>query len=301
MRISLKVTSMFQGTTVNRPLHKPPVSSTGLSHTDPILRTKLPCQEVDHHAKPVVRPALPPDMLLHPENKQATLLDMPTSRSVSAKREFLISLICCGASAGDPLIWAAVHTLVSSAVVSMMRVGFLPVIPRPITESATVRHCLTNFQSVRRQLNQASMAIWCDEGVFTPAVDIYLHETEQFKDLFLCMGPFHWARVLLRCLGKLLRGSGPDDALVECAMFGVIESVLNGSHYVRALTGMLIVEDVIRSLQWEMFWQHNDKAAYPVLAQVQALQTTLAANHQSLWASGLFRITQAGSVLLEVT
>ena len=215
-----------------------------------------------------VRPALPPDLLLHPENKQATLLDMPTARSVSAKREFLISLIRCGASAGDPLIWAAVHTLVSS------------VIPRPITESATVRHCLINFQSVRRQLDLASMAVWCDEGVFAPAVDIYLNETEQFKDLFLCMGPFHWTRVLLRCQGKLLRGSGPDDALVECAVFGpgVIESVLNGSHYVRALTGMLIVEDVIRSLQWEMFWQHNDRASYPELAQVQALQTTLAAN-----------------------
>ena len=118
------------------------------------------------------------------------------------------------------------------------------------------------------------MAIWCDEGVFAPAADIYLHETEQFKDLFLCMGPFHWTRVLLRCQGKLLRGSGPDDALVECAVFGpgVIESVLNGSHYVRALTGMLIVEDLIRSLQWEMFWHHKDKAAYPVLAPTGTLR-----------------------------
>ena len=61
--------------------------------------------------------------------------------------------------------------------------------------------------------------------------------------MFLCLGPFHWTRVLLRCQGKLLRGSGPDDALVECAVFGpgVIESVLTGSHYVRALTGMLLL------------------------------------------------------------
>ena len=61
---------------------------------------------------------------------------------------------------------------------------------------------------------------------------------------------------------------------------GVIESVLNGSHYVRALTGMLIVEDVIRSLQWEMFWHQKDKAVYPVLAHMEALQTTLAANQR---------------------
>lgn len=86
------------------------------------------------------------------------------------------------------------------------------------------------------------MAIWCDEGVFAQAVDIYLHETEQFKDLLFCMGPFHWTRVLLRCQGKLLRGSGPDDALVECAVFGpvVIVGVKRQPLYVRALTGMLM-------------------------------------------------------------
>ncbi|KAL8598865.1 hypothetical protein ACOMHN_015444 [Nucella lapillus] len=124
------------------------------------------------------------------------------------------------------------------------------------------------------------MAVWCDEGVFAVAADVYLHETEKFKDLLLCLGPFHWTRILLRCQGKLLRGSGLDDALVECGVFGrgVIESALNGTHYVRALTGMLIVEDLIRSLQWQMFWQHKDQTAYPELEQVQALQTSLAAN-----------------------
>ncbi len=61
---------------------------------------------------------------------------------------------------------------------------------------------------------------------------------------------------------------------------GVIESVLNGSHYVRALTGMLIVEDMIRLLQLQMFWHHKDKAAYPVLTQVTALQNTLAGNQR---------------------
>ena len=60
-------------------------------------------------------------------------------------------------------------------------------------------------------------------------------------------------------MGKLLRGSGPDDALIESGVFGpgVIESVLNGSHYVRALIGMLIVEDLIRSLQWQAFWHQS--------------------------------------------
>src|SRR6218665_1318277 len=154
-----------------------------------------------------------------------------------------------------------------------MRVGFLPVVPRPIIERSTARHCLTNFQSVRRQLDQPSMAVWCDEGVYVIVCDISLDETEQFRDLFLCMGFFHWTRVLLRCQGKLLRVSGPDDALIQCGVFGPggIESVLNGSHYVRAINGMLIVEDIILSLQLNTFWNTKNRTTYPVLAQLHAL------------------------------
>ena len=116
--------------------------------------------------------------------------------SVALKRE-LISFIRLGVFADKPHIWAAVHTLVSSAVVPMMWVGFPHVIPRPITERATVRHCRTLFERVNKQLNQASMVVWFDEGVFAPACDIYLDETEQFKDQFLCLFPFHWTGVLL--------------------------------------------------------------------------------------------------------
>ena len=43
---------------------------------------------------------------------------------------------------------------------------------------------------------------------------------------------------------------------------------------------MLIVEDMIKSLQWQMFWHDKDNAAYPVLTQLRALQTTLAANQR---------------------
>src|SRR5690349_10761005 len=98
-------------------------------------------------------------MLLHPENKVATLLDMQTARILAENNEFLISLIRIGASVEDGPIWAALRTLTSSVVVPMMRVGFLPVVSRPITQRTTVIHCLRNFQSVRRQLNPPSIAV----------------------------------------------------------------------------------------------------------------------------------------------
>jgi len=39
----------------------------------------------------------------------------------------------------------------------------------------------------------------------------------------------------------LLTLAGPDDALIECGVFGpgVIQSVLNGNHYVRAVTSLV--------------------------------------------------------------
>ena len=91
-----------------------------------------------------------------------------------------------------------------------------------------------------------------------------ISEPELFDKLLPCMGPFHWERILLKCQGRLLRGSGIDDALVECEVFGkgVLESVLNGTHYYRSFAGMLIVEDIILSLMWRAFWESHDKKYY---------------------------------------
>ncbi|KAH3694238.1 hypothetical protein DPMN_081678 [Dreissena polymorpha] len=69
------------------------------------------------------------------------------------------------------------------------------------------------------------------------------------------------------------RGFGLDDALIQCGVFGpgVIETVLYGSHLVRALTVMLMVEDLIHKLEWQAFWSNKDKATYPVLEQMKEL------------------------------
>ena len=140
---------LFQDATVTKPLLKPPVSSTGLNRTQALLKTKLVCHEVPAYAKPAYRPALPLDMILLSERNELTLLDSKKARNVAQKREFLINLVRLfgGFKENCTQTWAAVHTLASSAVVAMVCVGFLPVVPRPITDHASVRHCLSNFQS----------------------------------------------------------------------------------------------------------------------------------------------------------
>ena len=269
--------ALAQDAMKTKPARKPPVSETGLKASETLLVDKLPCQIVPNHQKPISRPNLPEDMILVPENKPNTELDMNGARTVAEKREFVINLIRNGTDKDNPQIWAAVHALVSTANVPLMRVGFIPVVPEPITLRPVVRHCLTNFQSVCKQLTQDVLPLWADEGVFNIIVDIYLHEPDTFKNIFPCMGPFHWCRIILRCAGKLLRGTGIDDAMIECEIFGpvVIESALNGSHYVRALTGVLIVEDVIMRMVWKAFWKVKSKDDYPVLNKINTIQEKL--------------------------
>ena len=109
-----------------------------------------------------------------------------------------------------------------------------------------------------------------------------LTEPQKFKDILPLLGPFHTSRIHLKCQGKFLRGSGVDDALIECSVFGsgVIETVLNGSHYVHSLTGVSIVEDFIMKLLWQEFWKHHNKDDYPALGQVTALQRKLTAKER---------------------
>ena len=100
--------------------------------------------------------------------------------------EFLITLIRCGLPGAVPTLgkvppWAGIHALITSGSSPLMRVGFLPTIPSPVTEYATVRKALTNFQSCRKQQNQESIAVVSDEGVFRIVVDIIMNEPNDFQ------------------------------------------------------------------------------------------------------------------------
>ena len=87
-----------------------------------------------------------------------------------------------------------------------------------------------------------------------------MNEPETFKDIFPVLGMFHFAKVLLRCAGRYISGSGLDDALIECGVFGpkTLSTVISGGHYVRSFKGMLIVSEVNDSLKWSAFWAAYD-------------------------------------------
>ena len=278
---------MFQEA-VNAPVSKPSVSSTGLSKSAKTLCQKLPCQIVPNHPKPVVRPSLPPDFPLR-ENMELGLCDPEEAAKNADDIEFVLSLVRSGLqhspmAAGELPTWGGIHALVSRVKLTLMRVGFLPMIPEPVTNYGTVHKALCNFQSVRKQLSQDVIPVFSDQGVFQIITDLVMSYPDKFVDIYPMMGMFHYAKVLLRCGGRLLLASGLDDGLIEAEVFGkkIVQSVLAGSHYVRAFKGMLIIEEVLTLLKWRSFLDsHADEVETPFIEEAVEVKIKLAQNKKT--------------------
>ena len=61
-------------------------------------------------------------------------------------------------------------------------VGFLPVLVQPVAQYDMVYMALKYFQCVRRQLNQASLAVACAEGGYHIAREILFIRCSEFAD-----------------------------------------------------------------------------------------------------------------------
>ena len=167
-----------------------------------------------------------------------------------SSRDELTRLVMCRASDtnSDVPSWGGMRSLMCESEVPLMQVGFLPFLPHPVTEYATVYTALKNFVTVCDRLKQKTLPVFCDEGVFRIFVDIYLANPVEFDCLLPMLGSFHMAKIALGAAGKYVKGSGLDDALIEAKVFGIktIEAVLGGTHYVRSIRGLQILAAAIQ-------------------------------------------------------
>ena len=70
------------------------------------------------------------------------------------------------------------------------------------------------------------------------------------------LGGFHTAKMSAHSIGKYIRGSGLEESLRQTRVFGakIVDSVLDGAHYVRSLKGLLI-SNAVEKLKWSAFTQ----------------------------------------------
>ena len=76
---------------------------------------------------------------------------------------------------------AAMKPLMSDSNIPILQVGFLPFIPKPVTEHATVYTAMINFVKILKQFDQKSVPTFCDAGVYRIVVDIYTKNPRNSK------------------------------------------------------------------------------------------------------------------------
>ena len=180
-----------------------------------------------------------------------------TSKDEFEKHEFIISSSqSIIPESKDSIIpsWTGIRALLSNTFAPRMYVGFLP---SPVTEYSTAFSAMKNFTQLVGQLKQDALPLFCDEGVFRIVVDIFLQNQDQFRNLIAILGGFHTAKCLQHIIGKYIRGSGLEESRRQTRVFGVkiVDSVLDGTHYVRSLKGLLILANAIEKLKWSVFTQ----------------------------------------------
>ena len=78
----------------------------------------------------------------------------------------------------------------------------------------------------------------------------------EFPDLVLWLGNFHLINILLRVIGKYVRGSRADKIWVQNNIFGtnIVQQVLSGSDYELSMTGMTLLAETMQRLQLSQFF-----------------------------------------------
>lgn len=246
-------------------LKKPKLSEVSMRHGDRTFRLELNCQKLLEYQTPS-------KIIELPENYVAceNVMTMnPELYNLVKKKEFAWEIcrfypkLQNENSENEKQVvpsWSAFNTIFSEEERSTQVIGFMPIIPRPVTEYATVYTALHNFKNILGQLKQSKLPVTCDEGVYRIARHIMLLHPEEFSDIVLLLGPFHLAKIMLACIGKYLKGSGADVIFMECSVFGpnVAESVLNGTNYARSLKAFVLLSETLRRLQLREFFKRND-------------------------------------------
>ena len=104
-----------------------------------------------------------------------------------------------------------------------------------------------------------------------------LVDVEKERELFDELGSFHKAKVVLHCIGKYTKASWYDTAFTQAHICGThtLQTVRNGSHYVRALRGMQIILETFQIMKWEAFLEIYDFNNQEVLDEIEKTQNML--------------------------
>ena len=250
------------------------ISESGILHGPLAFNTKLSCQELLEFCKPSNRPEFPSEVAIdsniymsHGDKRHLFKKDMAWSLS-RLNLDSLMSRDDSNILTPDEqlmLSWKACNAFITNEQIPVKKVAFLPVLPYPCTEYATVYTEMKNFVSTCADLHQDKIPIYCDEKVYAIVKEIQFHRQKEFECIIPCLGTFHLTKTLLKCIGKSLRGSGVETLFLDAAGYGptVIDGpILKGKHYNQSLEAFSLLSESLLRLLYNEFFLSNPVEKY---------------------------------------
>ena len=182
------------------------------------LKDVLSCQKLVHFTKPKKRGCIDsefvPSNISRTDSVTSTIKDIEFTWSLA---RFLSTFNFLDATFSDfskiPS-WSAFNSLITEIHIPKTLSACVPILPHPATSQASIFSTLINFQDAMSQVSQSCGALWSDEGVYHIAKELQLLFPTEFDNIFLGMGSFHSAKIVINCLGQYLKDSGITEALV---------------------------------------------------------------------------------------
>lgn len=134
---------------------------------------------------------------------------------------------------------------------------------------------MVNFKGAMAQVNQTCgvMRVF----FFHTAKELQLEFSSDSHNIFLGLGSFHTTKIIIKCLGQYLEGSGIVEALTETQVFGpkMVESILKGNHHSREVRDMDIIAEALQRIQVKEFFSNTEDEKYQSLFdQLRALEVS---------------------------
>ena len=245
------------------------------------LKTVLECQKIIHMGPVSKRGSIPADY-------NVSNGDFNTPFISTTSKDYLLWALCRQhsrlTSSSENIRYVPTFTAVRSTFSKNLfhptTTAFVPILPYKATEYDSIYTTMINFQDVIKQESQDYGGLWCDKGVYRLAEEIQFLKSDQFNNLFLGLGGFHFEKIVYGCLGSFLEPSGISSILVKLECFGssVIDSVMGGKDYVRSKKGLSSINEAILNL---MFCGFMSSSEYSEVVKMPAVDDRICNNYES--------------------
>ncbi|GFO22423.1 hypothetical protein PoB_004892800 [Plakobranchus ocellatus] len=135
----------------------------------------------------------------------------------------------------------------------------MPPINASVNELSTVKQILKISKEATKETGQQLTFVTFDLTVAKKAYALVWQQAESYKHVFIHLGVFHTMMSHLGALGKLMKGSGLEEVLVEsglCAS-GSLDRVFAGKQYSRVMRFHTHVLKALERLLFASFLQNT--------------------------------------------